>query len=303
MAANTFLEMTRSLRLYVPQLPITLAEQFIRDTYRQILERRDWSALRREGEFQLNVMKTAGTVAVTRGATTVTGTSTSFASTDTGRQIKIGQDAPLYTVTYVSSTSLTLDRAYGGDTVTASTYKVFDGYVSAPTDFLRFLYVIDPENGFRLRHWITQDELNAMDPQRLNFGEPYLVVDRMFNTASTPMPQYELWPYASAAKTLYYVYIKRAADLVSDTDIPIWPLRSDVIVQGALAEVAKWPGTIKEPNPYFSRPDLWKAYKAEFEDRMIELERKDMEVYMTGLQYPSYDSYAPMSASWHQTHV
>jgi hypothetical protein len=304
MAANTFLEMTRSLRLYVPQLPIPLAEQFIRDRYRRILERRDWSALRREGEFQLNAQKTAGTVAITRGSTTVTGTSTAFASTDVGRQFKAGSDAPVYTISaYTSSTSVSLDRAYGGATVTAATYRIFDGYVTAPTDFLRFISVSDPQQGCRLHHYITFDELNSMDPQRTTFGTPYLLADRIFNSASTPMPTYECWPYTTTAKTLYYLYMKRAADLVADDDIPIWPLRSDVIVQGALSDAARWPGTAKEPNPYFTRPDMWKSYEMAFEDMMIELERRDQEVYMDGLRYPHFDNYASMGANWMQNHV
>ena len=303
MAANSFLEMSRALRLYVPQLPIPLAEQFIRDRYRRILESKDWSALRREGEFQLNALKSTGTVAITRGATTVTGTGTSFASTDVGRQFKAGGDAPVYTVSaYTSSTSITLDRAYGGATVTASTFKIFDGYVTAPTDFLRFLTIVDVGNSYRLAHWVSQAELNAYDPQRTNFGDPYLFVDRMYNTASTPMPQFEVWPYTNAARTLYYTYIKRGTDLINDTDIPIWPLRSDVIVSGALADAARWPGTADKPNPYFARADYWKSYELEFVDKMIEMERRDEEVYATYLQQNTVPLH-PMSANWLQSHA
>lgn len=307
MAANTFLEITRSLRLYVPQLPIPLAEQFIRDRYRRILERKDWSALRREAEFQLNDEKTTGTVAVTRGSTTVTGTSTTFAASDVGRQFKTGTDAPVYTITAVASTtSMTLDRAYGGTTATGATFRIFDGYVTAPTDFLRFLTITNPETGYRLPHWVTAEEINAMDPQRTSFGEPYIVADRLYNIAtagdSNPMPQFEIWPYTSTALTLYYTYIKRGDDLVDDNDVPIWPLRSDVIVSGALADVARWPGAVGEPNPYFARPDYWKSYEAEFEDKMIEIERRDEEIFMTWLKSHHLPLH-PMSANWIQSHV
>lgn len=305
MSANTFQEMANSLRLYVPQLPITLAEQFIRDRYRRILERRDWSAMRREAEFVLNASKSDGTVTVTRNSTTITGSGTSFASTDVGRQFKVGT-SPVYTITAVASTtSATLDRVYGSTTAAGVTYSIFDGYITPPTDFLRFVLVVDPVQGWRLRHWITQDELTAMDPQRSSFGQPYLLADRMFNTATTPMPQYELWPYNTTARTLYYTYIKRPADLINPEDVPIWPLRSDVIVAGALADATRWPGTAQTPNPYFARPEYWKSYELQFEDQMIELERRDEEIFMTYLQqYPStYGSFTPMSASFMQSHV
>ena len=302
MSANSFLEITRSLRLYVPQLPIPLAEQFIRDRYRRILERRDWSALRREAEFQLNAENSIGTVSIVRGQNTAQGLNTAFAATDVGRQFKVGTGSPIYTITAVNvnTQTLTVDRPIGVLTGTGLTYRIIDAYVTPPTDFLRFVTVSDPLMGWQLRHWITSDELNRMDPQRNFFGQPYLLADRMFASGGV-LPQYEAWPYTTAARTLYYTYIQRGSDLINDTDIPVWPLRSDVLVAGALADVCRWPGTADEPNPYFQRPEYWKAYEGEFEDKMIELERRDEEIYMTQLQMPNLP-FAP-GANWLQTHV
>lgn len=304
MAANSFLETTNSLRLYVPQLPITLAQQFIRDRYRRILERRDWSALRKEAEFVLNDAKTAGTVAIVRGATTVTGTGTAFAAGDVGRQFKSGNGSPIYTIATVNAgaQTLTIDRNFGGATVTAASYFILDAYLTVPSDFLRFVAVVDPLQGWRLRHWITSEELMTMDPQRTFMGQPYILADRMY---SSGIPQYEAWPYNTTARTLYYTYMSRALDLIQDADIPIWPLRSDVIVAGALADVARWPGTPDKPNPYFANPNYWKSYEGTFEDQMIDLERRDEEVYMTMLQQYPYNQggLAPMSASYIQSHA
>lgn len=141
-----------------------------------------------------------------------------------------------------------------------------------------------------------------MDPQRTFTGQPYILADRMYSSGT---PQYEAWPYNTTARTLYYTYSSRPADLINDTDVPIWPLRSDVIVAGALADVARWPGTTDKPNPYFARPDYWKSYEATFEDLMVELERRDEEVYMTMLQQYPYNQgrLAPMSASFIQSHA
>lgn len=296
--------MSRSLRLYVPQLPVTLAEQFIRDRYRRILERKNWSALRAESEFLLDDLKDDGTVSVTRSSTSVVGTSTAFTATDVGRQFKTGSSS-VYTITGVNTgtQTLTLDRAYGDPTDADATYKVFDGYVVAPTDFLEFIDIVDRNPGWKLRYNVSMAELNAADPQRVNFGQPYLLADYQFDT-DTGLPRYEVWPYTSSARTLYFTYYKRAGDLVEDDDTPIWPIRSDAIVSGALADVARWPGTADQPNLYFSRPEMWKAYEAEYEDKMIELERRDEDIYTTWLQqYPYADfQYAP-SAAWIQSHV
>lgn len=309
MSANSFLETTRSLRLYVPQLPITLAEQFIRDRYRRILERRDWSGLRREAEFQLNNEKHDGTVTFTRGTPTITGNSTTFAASDIGRQFKVGTGSPIYTIINVAGQVLTLDRPIGVASGTAVAYRIIDAYVTPAADFLRFVLVADPLQGWRLRHWITANELTTMDPQRNFFGQPYVLADRMYNVAtagaSQPVPQYEAWPYTTSARTLYYMYIKRGADLIQDADVPIWPIRSDVLVSGALADVARWPGTAQNPNPYFSSPQYWKAYEMEFEDKMLEIERVDEDIFMTMMQQYPYNNYrlAPMSASFIQSHA
>jgi hypothetical protein len=306
---NTFINITRNLRLYVPQLPVTLAEQFIRDRYRKIISRRDWSATRRESQFILSASKSDGTTIVIRGSTTVAGAGTSFASTDVGRQFKQGVGSPVYTITAVDVNlqELTLDQAFGGASGTG-TYYVFDGYVTPPEDFLRFILVSDPLQGWKLRHWITSQELMAMDPMRTFFGQPYVLADRMFNLYTSngvPRPQYECWPYTTANRVLYYTYIAQPDDLVNDSDIPIWPITTDVLVKGALADVARWPGTMTDPNPYFQRPEYWRSYDADFENHIIDLERQDEDIYITMLDLDPFSSYplAPLSASFVQSHA
>jgi len=311
--ANSFLEMSRSLRLYVPDLPITLAQQFIRDRYRRILRRRDWSGLRREAQFLLNAFKTAGTVSFTRGMTTAVGTGTAFASTDIGRQFKAGTGSPVYTIIAVNvgTQTLTLNMPIGVATNTTASYFIMDAYVIPPADFSRFLVVSNPIQGWRLHLAVTQGELNAMDPQRTFMGQPYAIVDRMYNIATTgsnnPVPQYEAWPYASTDQTLFYIYLIQGADLINDTDVPVWPINSDAIVSGALADVVRWPGTTTNPNPYFTRPEYWKSYENEYEDKLIEVERRDEEIYLSMLEmFPTYGyPMAPFtfSGTWLQSHA
>lgn len=309
MAANTFLEITRSLRLYVPQLSISLAEQFVRDRYRRILDRRDWSGMRRESEFHLRAEKSDGTVTVVRDSASVSGLGTAWDSNDIGRQFKVGTGSPIYTIVDVDAPgqTLTLDRTMGITSGSSLLYRIFDGYVIPEADFLRFITVTDPLQGWRLYHWITSAELNTMDPQRNFFGMPYLLADRVYNVAtagtSNPVPQYEAWPFTTAARTLYYTYIRRGDDLVNDTDVPMWPIRSDIIVSGALADVARWPGTRENPNPYFASPTYWRAYEAEFEDKMLEIERRDEDIFISMLQETSNFRLVPMSANWIQSHV
>jgi hypothetical protein len=187
----------------------------------------------------------------------------------------------------------------------AAGYWVLDAYVTPPVDFLQFLVAANPIQGWRLRFWVTAEELSVMDPQRTFMGQPYVLADRMFSDGGLGLPQFEAWPYATTAQTIYYMYLIRPADLVSPTDIPIWPIRTDAIVAGALADVARWPGTRETPNPYFTRPEYWKAYEMEFEDKMVEIERRDESIFMTQLQMYPYNNlpFSPLSASWIQSHA
>lgn len=293
--ADTFDAMARSLRLFVPQLPYTLARQIIRDRYRRILERRTWSGLRGEGEFILNVQKVAGTVAVTRSSLTVTGTGAGFASTDVGRQFKLGAGSAIYTIATVNvgGQTLTLDRVYSGDNATAQAYTIFDGYITAPADFKSFIAVIDHTMGWRLRTWITQDELNAWDPQRTFFGQPYVVADRRYNAG---VPSFEAWPYTTTNRALHYLYFQLGSDLAQDDDVPIYPIRSDAIVSGAMADVCRWPGTAQQPNLLFGKMDIYRSYELECEDKLVEIERADENVYLTWLATTDFASlpYAPL---------
>ena len=307
MATNTYLEMVRSLRLWVPQLDEFLAQALIRDRYRRILERCTWSGLRSENEFLIQISKTAGTVSVTNNSKSVVGTGTSFAASDVGRTFKGAVGTPIYLITAVDVglQTLTLDRVFGSITNATSSYTVFDGYVTMPSDFKQMICIVDPTSGYKLRHWVTQDQLLRWDPQRNFFGLPYALVNRRYNAASgTPGIQYELWPYCSTQRNLPFYYYAQAPDLTNDSDVPIWPIRSDVIVSGALADVTRWPGTKDNPNLMYGKMDIFGSYQAEFEDKLIDLERQDEEIYQTWLAQQEWDTwpFTPLSANFIQSH-
>lgn len=304
--ADTYLSMYAALRLQCPDLPIFLAQQFIRDRYRRIAERRNWSGLRGEGEFLLNNANIQGSVNATRNSATIVGVGTAFASTDVGRQFMAGNRAPVYTVLTVDpiGQTLTIDRVFGGDSVTNSPYFILDAYQTAPADFKSFLVIYDPKQNWRLRHWVTQDDIARLDPARTSVGTPWAFIDRRFTTAG--LVQFEVWPYSQSQRNYPFYYFKQVPDLVNDTDTPFWPIRGDVIVKGALADVARWPGTVQRPNPmYNAYLSLAKSYEAEFEDLLVEVERQDENIYLSWLSDAQWNSwpYAPFDSRFMQNHA
>lgn len=303
--ADSFESMYRELRLWVPELPIYLAKKLIRDRYRRIAEKRGWSALRAEGELLINAAVVAGTVTVTRGATTVVGVGTTWGATDVGRQFLVGGRAPIYTVLSVeSATGLTLDRVYGGESGAGKAYRILDAYVTPPSDFKRFIVVYDPQLNWRLRHWITQEELAQWDPARSYAGTPWALADRKYSSAGRP--QYELWPYSVTAKNLPFYYIKQIPDLVLDTDEPFYPLRGHEIVAGAKADLCRWPGTAEQPNPLFAKAiELSRSFESIYNDAVDDVEREDESIFMTWLQEASWATApaAPLDARFLQSHA
>ena len=84
-----------------------------------------WDGQREENYITLTEDYQTGTIAVTNNSTTITGTSTVWTSAMDGRKIKILGSDEIYTFTYVSATSGTLDKAYLGDTDTSTTYVLW----------------------------------------------------------------------------------------------------------------------------------------------------------------------------------
>lgn len=304
--ADTFESMYRGLLMHAPDLPPFLAQQFIRNRYRLVCERRPWSGLRAESEFLLNDAKSAGVVTTTRGSATVTGDGTAFAASDVGRQFMAKGRAPVYTIVAVDAgaQTLMLDRVFGGTSETG-TYRILDAYVTAPSDFQYFEIVYDPVMNWRLRHWVTQADISRLDPARSSAGTPWAVVDRRHST-ETGRPQYEIWPYSHSARNYPFYYIKRPADLINDSDTPIYPIRGDILVSGALADLARWPGTPERPNLMFYKAiELSREYEKVFEDKLVDMERQDESTYMTWLADGTVANwpYAPMDAAYMQNHA
>jgi hypothetical protein len=272
--------------------------------YQDICDKRPWSWLRAESEFLINTQKT-GTVNVTRNSATVSGGSMSYASSDADRQFRISP-GPVYTIIAADATSYTLDRVYGGATATAASATVLDAYITVPSDFQRFLAVIDVSNNWQLHLWITEDELNSWDAQRSSSGTAWAVVSRRLATAGalTGRIQYELWPYCTSEKNYPYYYIRRPEDLTDDTAF-LGPLAKDsnIMVSMALAQCAKWPGVEGKRNPYFNLALAAQLDKEADQalDRMMVL---DEEIYMTWLQTVNYSRipFAPLDSRYLQNH-
>lgn len=193
MAIDTFNDLVGRVQLRVPTVSRYLAQDWIRNGFRDLKQRRKWSWLHSRGQFLFPALENTGTADVTRASTIVSGNSTAFDQTMIGLQFRIGVTAPIYTIQSVPATDeLVLDQPYGGSTDTAVSYEIYRAYVTVPNDFHSFISVYDPNFNWRLNLDYTQEELNAFDAQRSNRGNAYLVASLDSNkgqvgTVATPL--------------------------------------------------------------------------------------------------------------------
>lgn len=307
--ASTYGEVWKSLLLQCPFVPVPLAQQWVKDRYREAINRCWWGGQVAESQFIIPDAYDTGTISTTLNSNSVTGVGTAWTSALVGRQLITGGKGPYYTVAQVSSpTLLVIEQAWGEAALTGSAYQIVQAYLTPPSDFLSFKTIKDPINNWRLRFNISQEYLDRIDARRATTGNAWIIADyrqQSLAGASRGRPQYEVWPRVINQRQYPYLYYKRPAEPQNDSDVFIQPLQGDEIKRGALADLATWPGTETRKNPCFNLA-LAAKYEKDFTDFLNNLERIDQDTYLNDYIGPQdgWDalSAAPLDSKFWQTH-
>lgn len=311
MALDTYQSVIGKVILRCPSAGPLLARAWVTDAFRRLAERHPWSWLIKQGQFITTANYNAGRVTTTQGSVTVSGAATAWTTALIDRQFRLTTTTPIYTITAVDVglQTLTLDLPWGAAAVTNSGYEIYTAYATAPADFNYFLTVWDPNFNWQLHTGIGQRELNTWDAQRSNRGQAYLVAPRDYYTpvgVTIPLPRFEIWPHVTSNYVLPFLYVARATDLEDPGAVLPRYIRGDALMEMALAEAAKWPGTEDKKNPYFNAT-LAKMHDARSEYMLVELERQDEEISIQNLTYDSVTRLPwaplPMDASFWQKHA
>jgi len=305
---TTFGDVYSGVLLRTPGADPLLVREWVQEAYEAACDAKVWSHQRVESSIIINDQH-AGTLTATRGSATISvgaGTMVLVAA-DVGRQIRQAS-IPLYTIISVDTMAQTavLDRIYA-ETTGLQAFTILDAYWTAPEDFWRFNAVLDPTNKWKLRWWITEDILNKVDPARQATGSPWLLASQAYSpvVADLGKPRYEVWPYCVSARSLYVMYYSKPTILSEDTPLigPFSRGGKDLLVQGALARCALWPGTAALKNPYFDLR-LAEMHEKSFQARLQNLESKDEDLYPTYLPMAEYTwSPYPLDSNYLQSHV
>jgi hypothetical protein len=136
-------------------------------------------------------------------------------------------------------------------------------------------------------------------------GDVFVI--QCFQAPQSGVPRYELWPRPINTPYSYpFLYIAKWPDLTDAS--PALPdliaRRGDAILEMALRNCARNPGTDTSPNPYYDI-GLANSYMVSAEKMIYELEVKDDALAMKDLVWDNYP-FAPapwLDGSWLQTHA
>jgi len=303
---STYEQLYKGLLLYAPKLPIALAERFVNDAYSRILSVCKHPEAMQESAFHIPAFYQTGTVSVSNGGTTVTGSGTTWTAAMEGRQILFDDQGPFYDILdVVSATEITLGSAYIGSDLSGSTYTIALVYLQCPSDFLQFESVIDTVNNWKLHtNLFTQAQLDMMDARRTYAGTPWVLARcKPLNPATaTEVLRYELWPRANGPFTYPFRYVRKMPLLSANSDRPLFPVRGDTIIEGALADLALWPGTPDVPNPYYDI-GLHREHEKRFIRKMQDTEIEMQNGAQTWISYLGEGiNMAPIDAAFLQSH-
>lgn len=246
----TWGQLRLQLQTSAPGIPLDLLDEWLNTRYEQVLEATDWQGLKYHTTVQTTAayQSSADSVTFVVGSNTVTGSGTSWTSAITGQKIYRPGDAVTYIATYVSATSLTLDRNYEGNGVDASgtvysgsSYVLMQNVYQLPSDVRSIASVIDPVTGFPLNP-MSKDQLDQSAGPRTLVNDPtaYAPIEDSNESSLPVVKQIEFFPPPLYARgmTVEYVHTANAFDGGNTAGSPLPFVSNTVLLAGVRADIA-----------------------------------------------------------------
>ena len=242
-----------------PGVDLELIEGWIGDVYADILHELPWQRMNVTGVLQTLAPYTAGSLTLTNGSNAVTGLGTAFAAGMTGMQIRMidpnaipdtsddtdeedddidaNPDDDIYTFTYLTALTGTLDRPYEGTGGAGLDYTIFQSLYTMPANcrllddnaFSQFSF------GPLLR--MDWSQLNQSDPSRSQTGTPGYWAPTMDDNSTPPNMRVELYPVPDQVYALPYKY-QAEAPALSGTSVTMLPwVQVTALIEGVTARV------------------------------------------------------------------
>lgn len=217
------------LRSVMNKLPPETRMTGFVDTVREVMQRirahgvqrGGWSFDWTRGTIDLVASYDTGTIAVTNGGTTVTGTGTTFTSGMAGRKIRIA-GVPNLIDTFTDTTHVELAVAYGGETETAAEFVIYQDEYATTADLTAIHRIWDLTNSNKLQG-LTPLALGDRDHLTNSSGTVQAYAEAGRNSSDVVLVQFH--PYPTAIARLEYWYqadITQISGIGSSIDIPAY---------------------------------------------------------------------------------
>ena len=151
-----------------------------------------------------------------------------------------------------------------------------------------------------------QDGVNVFWPTGVTYVQGDTFIVRTTAQSAPGVPRYEFWPHQTALYTFPYLYESRAVDLSDPGAVLPRFIRGDVLLEVALKNAARWPGTKANKNPYYDL-NLARMHEINSEKMIQELEVQDDNTALQDYRISWLNNLAdcpyPLGANWIQSHA
>jgi hypothetical protein len=299
---QNFGSMIGEVQSHNPNCDSAMVGQFLNNAARKFYDRRLWYGLMVKGQLVSPPVTTGGSVQLTVGSQTVTGTGTNFSSSLVGQSLRVGYNNPPYNVTAVASpTSLTIELPWGGTTYSSVGYFIAQLYYSIPN--IKYIYAaINMQLQMRMWTNLTQQSLDNLDPSRQQVMYPWCIAGMPPDALGNY--QCELYPASFIQQAFPYIAYVQPPNLINDGDSLPPFIRCDIIKAHAISDALRYR---TKDNPYYSEAvclQIAKEKMSEFEGETLRMEQSDENQYRQDIQmsWEMYPFYQPGGSFWNATH-
>ena len=232
----TFRQMIMEVCQWNPNVDPMIAGRWLNNYYRNLLQKRNWYALKVYGVINVAQTINTGTATATNGSNIIQGSNgTNWTTALIGLQFRVGFTYPYQTILNVDPVHqlLYVDSQFGGTTITGG-YNIVEAFVNMGTNGVRMLWSRNQQQGWPMEVDVPQQVLNAKDTWRTALGWSLVMSPK----APTPngIFQMEIWPTPYSQQTFPYEGYIQPPDMVLDGDSPASFIRSDILVTRAIAD-------------------------------------------------------------------
>lgn len=245
------------------QMPLRGFVHSVNQVMDRIRARGNWSFWESEGSLSFPAQYSTGTLSVTNGSPTVTGSGTTWTAAMVGRQIRIGTSQ--YTITArASNTSITIDRNWATDSDSGLSYTIYQARYTLAADVDKIISMWDTTNQYRIET-TTPRQIGTRQVWNTSTSQALWRCAATFGRDSSNAYYLYINPAPTDSADIVYWYHRIPDEVSGPAHVPDIPyIHRRMLAQGVLARQAQ-----------INRLPEWRDQDREFKEMLEEAWEKD----------------------------